>query len=195
MGPIPFFLTFRAELKKISKKIIRPKMTDSRGNFKKRRGSSAAAAAQQQWKKNRLFCFWRYLNGTNSILPNFSCWVEKVYFFWDSAKNDGFQGKFYYYVVLRTTYEKRSFAPLRSALLRKAKAVVRSYHPWDYAWTPLRQNPVLSWQHTIGRLFLVGGTIVSSANSTHSGILGLCFIKACHFPYTHSGRADVLNRL
>ena len=33
MGPIPFFLTFRAELKKISKKIIRPKMTDSTGNF------------------------------------------------------------------------------------------------------------------------------------------------------------------
>ena len=33
MGPIPFFLTFRAELKKISKKIIRPIFTDSTGNF------------------------------------------------------------------------------------------------------------------------------------------------------------------
>ena len=120
MGPIPFFLTFRAELKKVRIFEIRPKMTDSRGNFKKRRGSCAAAAAQQQWKKNRLFCFWRYLNGTNSILPNFSCWVQKVYFFLDSAKNDGFQGKFYY-VVLRTTYEKRSSAPLRSASLCFAK--------------------------------------------------------------------------
>ena len=33
MGPIPFFLTFRAEFKKFIFFEIRPKMTDSRGNF------------------------------------------------------------------------------------------------------------------------------------------------------------------
>ena len=33
MGPIPFFLTFHAEFKKFIFFEIRPKMTDSRGNF------------------------------------------------------------------------------------------------------------------------------------------------------------------
>ena len=120
MGPIPFFLTFRAELKKVSNFWIRPIITDSTGNFSFGQEDGEGPAAALHTVKNRLFCFWRYLNGTNSILPNFSCWVQKVYFFWDSAKNDGFQGKFYY-VVLRTTYEKRSSAPLRSASLCFAK--------------------------------------------------------------------------
>ena len=38
--------------------------------------------------------FLRYLNGTNSILPNFSFWVEKSPIWPKSAKNCGFQGKF-----------------------------------------------------------------------------------------------------
>ena len=33
MGPIPFFLTFHADFKKFIFFEIRPKMTDSRGNF------------------------------------------------------------------------------------------------------------------------------------------------------------------
>ena len=55
----------------------------------KRRGDKNASTA-----KLRLEFFLRYLDGTNSILPNFSSWVEKSPNFWDSAKNDGFQGKF-----------------------------------------------------------------------------------------------------
>ena len=42
------------------------------------------------WK----YFFLRYLHGTNSILPNFSFWVEKSIKFLKSAKNCGFQGKF-----------------------------------------------------------------------------------------------------
>ena len=57
MGPIPFFLTFRAELKKISKKIIRPIFTDSTGNFGFVHKGGEGPAAALHTVKNRLFCF------------------------------------------------------------------------------------------------------------------------------------------
>ena len=81
MGPIPFFLTFRAELKKVRIFEIRPKMTDSRGNFKKRRGSSAAAAAQQQKKKIDFFVFEDILMGPIPFFLTFQAELKKFIFF------------------------------------------------------------------------------------------------------------------
>ena len=97
MGPIPFFLTFRAELKKVSNFWIRPIITDSTGNFSFGQEDGEGPAAALHTVKNRLFCFWRYLNGTNSILPNFSSWVEKNIEKNYSANIYGFYGKFWFW--------------------------------------------------------------------------------------------------
>ena len=57
MGPIPFFLTFRAEFKKFKIFEIRPKMTDSTGNFSFGHEGGEGPASAAHKVKNRLFCF------------------------------------------------------------------------------------------------------------------------------------------
>ena len=57
MGPIPFFLTFRAELKKVRIFEIRPKMTDSRGNFKKKKRIMCCCCCAAAVEKKSTFLF------------------------------------------------------------------------------------------------------------------------------------------
>jgi hypothetical protein len=54
MGPIPFFLTFHSELKKVSNFLNRPRIADSRGNLSfggddvQGQGGGAAAAKSRK---------------------------------------------------------------------------------------------------------------------------------------------------
>ena len=80
MGPIPFFLTFRAELKKISKKIIRPKMTDSTGNFG---FVHKGGEGQQQHTHSKKIEIFQIANRPQwpipSSVPHWP-WLKKMYF-------------------------------------------------------------------------------------------------------------------
>ena len=57
MGPIPFFLTFQAELKKVLDGWIRPKMADSRADFSVVQEGGEGRAAAGQTVKSRKFFF------------------------------------------------------------------------------------------------------------------------------------------
>ena len=95
MGPIPFFLTFRAELKKISKKNIRPKMTDSRGNFKKeRRMVRLLLLLRSSGKKIDFFVFEDILMGPIPFFLTFHAEFKKFIFFEIRPKMTDSRGNF-----------------------------------------------------------------------------------------------------
>ena len=94
MGPIPFFLTFRAELKKVRIFEIRPKMTDSRGNLKKERRMVRLLLLRSSGKKIDFFVFEDILMGPIPFFLTFHAEFKKFIFFEIRPKMTDSRGNF-----------------------------------------------------------------------------------------------------